>query len=76
MGKKRHIFGFDTLRKVFEAHGTSIEVLNQVEMKSPQQELVDDLITIISHFSGKMYGLRSHRHKEVVERAKNIFAKP
>jgi len=69
-------FGFDTLRKVFEAHGTSIEVLNQVEMKSPQQELVDDLITIISHFSGKMYGLRSHRHKEVVECAKNLFAKP
>jgi len=67
-------FGFDTLRKVFEAHGTSIEVLNQVEMKSPQQELVDDLITIISHFSGKMYGLRSHRHKEVVECAKNLFA--
>jgi putative resolvase len=49
-------FGFDTLRKVFEAHGTSIDVLNQVEMKSPQQELVDDLITIISHFSGKCMG--------------------
>jgi hypothetical protein len=28
--------------------------------------LVDDLITIISYFSGKMYGLRSHRHVEVV----------
>jgi len=47
-------FGFDTLRRVFEAHGTGIDVLNQVEMRSPQQELVDDLITIISHFSGKM----------------------
>ena len=66
-------FGFDTLRRVFEAHGTSIEVLNQVEIKSPQQELVKDLITIISHFSGKMYGLRSHKYKEVVERAKNLF---
>jgi predicted site-specific integrase-resolvase len=36
--------------------------------------LVDDLITIISHFSGKVYGLRSHRHVEVVGRAKNVFA--
>ena len=36
--------------------------------------MVDDLITIISNFSGKMYGLRSHRHKEVVERDKNLFA--
>ena len=67
-------FDFDTLRKVFEAHGTSIEVLNQVEMESPQQELIEDLITVISHFSGKMYGLRSHKYKEVVERAKNLFA--
>ena len=67
-------FGFDTLQKVFESHGTSIEVLNQVKMKSPQQELIEDLITIISHFSGKMYGLRSHKHKEVVEHAKNLFA--
>jgi len=66
-------FGFETLKKVFEAHGTSIEVLNQIETKSPQQELIDDLIMIISHFSGKLYGLRSHKHKEVVERAKNLF---
>jgi len=67
-------FGFDTLKRVFEVHGTSIDVLNQVEMKSPQQELVDDLITIISHFAGRMYGLRSRKHKEVVECAKNLFA--
>lgn len=67
-------FGSDTLRRVFEAHGTGIEVLNQVEMKSPQQELVEDLITIRSHLSGKMYGLRSRKYKEVVKRAKNLFA--
>jgi len=66
-------FGFDTLRRVFEAHGTTIEVLNQVEMKSPQQELVEDLITTISHFSGKMYGMSSHKHREVVERAEELF---
>jgi len=30
-------FGFDTLRRVFEAHGTTIEVLNHVEIKSSQQ---------------------------------------
>jgi putative resolvase len=49
-------FGFDTLWKVFEAHGTSIDVLNQVEMKSPQQELVDDLITVISSYQAKFMG--------------------
>jgi len=67
-------FGFDTLKKVFEAHGTNIEVLNQTDVKPPQQELVEDLITIISHFSGKLYGMRSHKQKEVVKRAKELFA--
>jgi len=67
-------FGFDTLKKVFEAHGTTIEVLNQTDVKPPQQELVEDLITIISHFSGKLYGMRSHKRKEVVKRAKELFA--
>jgi putative resolvase len=67
-------FGFDTLKKVFEAHGTTIEVLNQTDVKPPQQELVEDLITIISHFSGKLYGMRSHKQKEVVKRAKELFA--
>jgi putative resolvase len=67
-------FGFDTLKKVFEAHGTTIEVLNQTDAKPPQQELVEDLITIISHFSGKLYGMRSHKQKEAVKRAKELFA--
>jgi len=66
-------FGFDTLKRVFEEHGTNIEVLNQTDVKSSQQELVEDLITIISHFSGKLYGMRSHKQKEVLERAKNLF---
>jgi len=66
-------FGFDTLKRVFEEHGTSIEVINQTDAQPPQQELLEDLIRIISHFSGKLYGMRSHKQKEVVERAKNLF---
>jgi len=68
-------FGFDTLKRVFEAHGTTIEVLNQTDAKPPQQELVEDLITIISQFSGKLYGMRSNKQKEVVKLAKELFAK-
>ncbi|SRR5579875_57280 len=68
-------FGFETLRRMFSAFGTNIEVVNHEE-KAPQQEMVEDLITIVSHFAGELYGLRSHRYKEVVEGAKNLFAKP
>jgi len=35
-------FGFETLRKMFQAFGTAIEVINSEE-KTPQEELVDEL---------------------------------
>jgi putative resolvase len=64
-------FGFETLRKLFQAFGTEIEVINSEE-KTPQEELVEDLITIVSHFAGKLYGMRSHKYKEVVEGVKKL----
>jgi len=68
-------FGSEALKKVFEGHGTTIEVLNQTDAKPPQQELVEDLTTMISHFSGKLYGMRSGKQKGVVKRAKELFSK-
>jgi len=68
-------FGFEASKKVFEGHGTTIEVLNLADAKPPQQELVKDLIAMISYFSGKPYGMRSGEQKEVVKRAKELFAK-
>ena len=68
-------FGFEALKKVFEGHGTTIEVLNQADVKPPQEELVKDLITIISHLSGKLYGMRSGKQREVVKRAKELLSK-
>ncbi|MHC1610979.1 MAG: hypothetical protein ACXQTW_05205 [Candidatus Methanospirareceae archaeon] len=35
---------------------------------------LNDLITIIAHFSGKLYGMRSNKQKEVVKNVKNILA--
>jgi hypothetical protein len=57
---------FETLRRIFQVFGTMIEVINREE-KTPQEELVEDLITIVSHFAGKLYGMRTHRYREVVE---------
>jgi len=66
-------FGFETLKRIFLAFGTEIEVINHEE-KMPQEELVEDLITIVSHFAGKLYGLRSHKYKEVVEGVKQLVS--
>jgi len=66
-------FGFETLRKLFQAFGTEIEVINSEE-KNPQEEPVEDLITIVSHFAGKLYGMRSHKYKEVVEGVRKLVS--
>jgi putative resolvase len=66
-------FGFGTLSKLFLAFGTTIEAINHEE-KAPQKELVEDLITIVSHFAGKLYGMRSHKYGEVVEGVKKLIS--
>ena len=46
-------FGFAYLTRYFESHGTSIEVMNEKTNISMQEELVQDLIAIITSFSGR-----------------------
>jgi len=55
-------FGFETLRRLFSSFGTEIEVINREE-KTSQEEVVEDLITMASHFAGRLYGLRSHKYR-------------
>ncbi len=68
-------FGFKTLAKLLEPFGVEVVVLNH-EDKDPKEELVEDLITIISHFAGKLYGMRTHKYKEVVENARKLINDP
>ena len=68
-------FGFKTLEDFFKSYGTEIVVTNRKD-KTPQEELIEDLITIISHFAGKLYGMRSHKYKKVVEGAKKLIQDP
>jgi putative resolvase len=44
------------------------------EERAPQEEFVEDLITIVSHFAGKLYGMRSHKYKEVVEGVRRLVS--
>lgn len=54
-------FGFDILEQSFKYFGTKVLILNEtIEDKSYEQELTDDLISIIHYFTMKSY---SHRRK-------------
>ena len=54
-------FGYDWFESFCERHGTEIVVTNG-ESFSPQQELVKDLLAIVTVFSARLQGLRSHKN--------------
>ena len=58
-------FGFEYVRRYFASHGASIIVARQPAMRSMQDELVEDLIAIVTSFSGRVHGMRGSHGKHV-----------
>lgn len=53
-------FGFHYLETVFNAKGVEIVVVKQsTEETSVEKELMNDMMSLIASFSGKLYGMRS-----------------
>jgi predicted site-specific integrase-resolvase len=55
-------FGFEWFEHFARMNGCELLVLNQ-ERLSPEQEMVQDLMTIVHCFSSRLYGLRNYRKK-------------
>lgn len=53
-------FGFELLEFLFNEFGVSIEVVNQ-QFESAQEDLVTDLIQILTVFSAKLSGKRKNK---------------
>lgn len=58
-------FGYGYLENMFAKYGTNIIVLNATREEDFQQELSEDLISIVHHFSMKMYSNRRKKLKEI-----------
>jgi putative resolvase len=69
-------FGVDLLRQVFAAYGTTLEVLDPKPKETPEPELANDLIAIITSFSTRLYGLRSHKTKRLLSEARKAMKDP
>ncbi len=54
-------FGYKYLEQYFLSHGVTIEVVETNEEKTPREELVNDMIAIVTSFSAKIYGKRGAR---------------
>ena len=53
-------FGYDYFEAFCQRHHTEIVVMND-EAMSPEQELVRDLIAIVTVFASRLHGLRSYK---------------
>ena len=66
-------FGFDYFKNLFAKYDTQIIVLDELEESSKtfQDELTEDLISIIHHFSMKLYSNRRKKFKAIENLIKN-----
>lgn len=57
-------FGSELLFSLCQLFGTEVIILNETKKKSFEEELVGDVIEIMTVFTSKIYGKRSHLNKK------------
>ena len=63
-------FGFELLENLCKKYGTTIEIVDNT-LKTEEQELVEDLVQIITVFSCKLQGKRANKMKKVIAELKD-----
>lgn len=62
-------FGFRYLEEAFSWQGVRMEVLDPPKQLEPTEELVQDLLTIVTVFAGRLYGHRAKGVRKLVQTA-------
>jgi predicted site-specific integrase-resolvase len=60
-------FGAELVFSVCEAKNVEIVIINQGDERSFEEELASDVLEIVTVFSARMYGARSHKNKKLIE---------
>ena len=66
-------YGSEILFEMCKWHKVDVIILNDDENKTYEEELVEDVLSIITVFSAKLYGSRSHKNKRIVEENEKLF---
>jgi putative resolvase len=53
-------FGFEWIEHLCNVHGTKLTIVNATFL-SPEQEVRQDLLSIVQCFSSRLYGLRKYK---------------
>lgn len=59
-------FGYELIENLCKKYGTTIEIIDNTE-KTEEQELVEDLVQIITVFSCKLQGKRASKTKKMIK---------
>ena len=63
-------FGSELIFSLCEQHNTEVVIINQAEDPSFEDDLVQDVLEIITVFSARLYGARSRKNKKLVDALK------
>ena len=66
-------FGAELIFALCQARQVEVVIINQGEEVSFEEELAKDVLEIITVFSARLYGARSHKNKKLVEAAKVLI---
>src|SRR5258708_292461 len=69
-------FGQEYLQALFDSFAVTLTVLDPSEDKTAEQELTDDMLALLASFSGRLYGMRSHKQKELLKCAQAVINNP
>lgn len=58
-------FGYEMLEQVCRFHNVKIEIINHTEDKTYEEELVEDVLSVVTVFSSRLYGSRSHKSRKM-----------
>lgn len=67
-------FCFNYLVSYFNSYGVKIEMVEEILGKGYEQELVEDILSLMTSFSAKIYGRRSSQNRRKVENAEESHA--
>ena len=59
-------FGYELIENLCEKYGTTIESIDNTE-KTEEQELVEDLIQIVTVFSCRLQGKKANKAKKIIK---------
>jgi putative resolvase len=60
-------FGSELIFSLCEHFGTEVVIINASEEASFEEELVTDVLEILTVFSARLYGSRSHKNRQVLD---------